>query len=87
MELFAAHVALEGRLGAQSVHLHVVVQAGLLVSGVVAVRALVLLPRQDVLVVVLGMTLEETSRLELLAAQHAGVDGQRLAVRPDDDGC
>lgn len=86
VELFAARVALKRRLAAERVHLHVVVQAGLLVGGVVAVRALVLFPRQDVLVVVLGVALEETSRLELLAAQHAGVDSQRLAVRANDDG-
>lgn len=86
VELFAARVALKRRLAAERVHLHVVVQAGLLVGGVVAVRALVLFPRQDVLVVVLGVALEETSRLELLATQHAGVDSQRLAVRANDDG-
>ena len=86
VELLAAHLALEGRLAAQRVHLHVVVETHLLVGGEVAVGALVLLAREHLLVVVFGVALQEASRLELLPAQHAGVDSEGLAVGPDDDG-
>lgn len=61
VELLATHFTLKGRLAAQSMHLHVVMEAGLLVGGEITVCALVLLPRQDVLVMVLGVSLEETS--------------------------
>lgn len=87
VELFATHFALERSLAAQRVHLHVVVQAGLLVGGEVTVGALVLLPGQNVLVMILCVAFEETSRLEFLPTKHAWVDSQRLTVRTDDDGC
>lgn len=61
VELLAAHFTLEGGLAAQSVHLHVVVEAGFLVSGEVAVRTLVLFPGQNLLVVILGVAFQEAS--------------------------
>lgn len=63
-----------------------VVEARLLIGGELAVGALVLLPGQHFLMVVLGVAFEEASGLELLAAEHAGVYRQRLAVGADDDG-
>lgn len=87
VELLAAHFTLERGLAAQGVHLHVVVEAGLLVGGEVTVCALILLPRQNILVMILGVALQEASGLELFAAEHAGVNRQRLTVRTDDDGC
>lgn len=85
VELLATHFALEWGLAAKCVHLHVIVEAGFFVGGEVTVCALVLLPGQDILVVVLSVAFEEASRLELFAAKHAGVHGQRLAVGTDDD--
>lgn len=61
VELLAAHFTLERGLAAQSMHLHVVVEAGLLVGGEVTVCALILLPRQNILVVILGVALQESS--------------------------
>jgi hypothetical protein len=86
VELLATHLTLKQTLAAQRVPLHVVMKAGLLVGGEVTVSALVLFPGQDILVVVFGVALQEASRLELLATEHAGVHGQRLAIRTNNDG-
>lgn len=86
VELLAAHFTLKGGLAAQSMHLHVVVEAGLLVGGEVAICALVLFPSQDILVMILSMAFEEASRLELFATEHAGVNCQGLPIWTDDDG-
>ena len=86
VELLATHLTLKQSLVAQRVHLHVVMKAGLLVGGEVTVRALVLFPGQDILVVVFGVALQEASRLELLATEHAGIYCQRLAIRTNYDG-
>lgn len=59
VELLATHFTLKRGLAAQSMHLHVVVEAGLLVGGEVTVRALILLPRQNILVMILGVALQE----------------------------
>ena len=61
VELLATHFTLEGGLAAQSVHLHVVVEAGFLVGGEVTVCTLVLLPGQNILVMILGVAFQETS--------------------------
>lgn len=61
VELLATHFTLERGLAAQSVHLHVVVEAGFLVGGEVTVCTLVLFPRQNILVVILGVAFQETS--------------------------
>lgn len=61
VELLATHFTLERGLAAQSVHLHVVVEAGFLVGGEVTVRTLVLFPRQNILVMVLGVAFQEAS--------------------------
>lgn len=87
VELLATHFTLERGLAAQSVHLHVVVEAGLLVGGEVTVCTLVLFPRQDILVIILGVAFQETSRFELFSTKHAGVNCERLTIRTDDDGC
>lgn len=60
VELLAAHFTLERGLAAQRVYLHVVVEAGFLVSGEVTVCTLVLFPRQNLLVVILGVAFKET---------------------------
>lgn len=85
VKLFTAGLAFERRFVAERVDLHVVVQTGFFVGGEVAVRALVLLAAQHVLVVVASVSLQEAAGFELLTAQHAGVDRQRLSVRADDD--
>lgn len=51
-----------------------VVEAGFLVGGEVTVCTLVFLPRQNILVMILGVALQETSRLELLATEHAWIN-------------
>lgn len=61
VELLAAHFTLERGLAAQSVHLHMVVEAGFLVGGEVTVCTLVLFPRQNFLVVILGVAFQEAS--------------------------
>lgn len=64
-----------------------VVEAGFLVGGELTVCALILLSCQNILVMILGVTLQETSRFELFPTKHAGVYRQRLTIRTDDDGC
>lgn len=61
VELLATHFTLKRGLAAQSMHLHVVVEAGFLVGGEVAVCALVLFPSQNILVMILGVALQEAS--------------------------
>ena len=61
VELLATHFTLERGLAAQSVYLHVVVQAGFLVGGEVTVCTLVLFPCQNVLMMILGVAFQETS--------------------------
>lgn len=85
VELLTAGLAFKRSFVAERVHLHVVVQTDFFVGGEVAVRALVLFATQYVLVVVASVALEEAAGFEFLAAQHAGVDGQRLSIRTDDD--
>lgn len=85
VELFPTGLALERGFVGECMHLHVVVQTGFLVGGEVAVGALVLLAGQHVLVVVARVPLQEATGLEFLATEHAGIDGQRLSVRADDD--
>ncbi len=85
MELFTAGLAFERHFVAERMHLHVVVQTGFFVGGEVAVRALILFATQHFLVVVASVALEEAAGFEFLTAQHAGVDGQRLSIRTDDD--
>lgn len=85
VELFTAGLAFERSFVAERMHLHVVVQTCFFVGGEFAVRALVLFATQHVLVVVASVALEEAAGFEFLTAQHAGVDGQRLSIRTDDD--
>lgn len=88
VELFAAGLTLERRaLAAQCVDLHVVVEADFLVGGEVTVCTLVLLLAYGVLVMVLGVTLQETSRFKLLATQHAWIHCERLSIWTNDDRC
>lgn len=61
VELLTTHFTLKGGLAAQSMHFHMVVEAGFLVGGEVTVCTLILLPRQNILVMILGVTLQETS--------------------------
>lgn len=61
VELLATHFTLERGLAAQSMHLHMVVEAGFLVGGEITVCTLILLPRQNILVMILGVALQETS--------------------------
>lgn len=85
VELFTAGFTFKRRFVAERVDLHVVVQTGFFVGGKVAVRALVLFATQHVLVMVASVSLQEAAGFEFLTAQHAGVDGQRLSIRTDDD--
>lgn len=86
VELFPAHLALElHALAAQCVDLHVIVEAGFLVGGEVAVCTLVLLLVHDILMMVFGVTLQETPRFKFLSAQHAWIHRQGLSVRTDDN--
>lgn len=62
-----------------------VVEIDFFVSGEITVRALVFLSVYDILMVILGVALEETTRLELLPTQHTRVHCKRLAVRSNDD--
>lgn len=57
VELLATHFTLKRGLAAQSVHLHMVVEADFFVGSEVTVCTLVLLPRQDILVMILGVAL------------------------------
>lgn len=86
VELLSAHFTLKRGFAAEGVDLHVVVEIGFLVSGEIAVRTLVFLSVYDILMVILGVALEETTRLELLPTQHTRVHRKRLAVRSNDDG-
>lgn len=61
VELLAAHITLERSLAAQSMHLHVVVEAGFLVGGEITVCTLVLFSGQNILVMILGVAFQETS--------------------------
>lgn len=61
-----------------------VVETHLLVGGEVTVGALVLLLK-NVVRVVLHVPFEEASRLELLAADVAGVDGEGLSIRTNNN--
>lgn len=61
VELLATHFALKGGLAAKSMDLHVVVEAGFLVGGEVAVCTLVLLPCENILVMILGVAFQEAS--------------------------
>lgn len=61
VEFLATHFTLKRGLAAQSVHLHVVVEAGFLVGGEVTVCTLVLFPGQNILVMILGVTFQEPS--------------------------
>lgn len=86
VELFAAHLALERcALAAHRVDLHVIVEAGFLVGGEVTVCTLVLLLVYDILVMVLGVALQKTSRFEFLSAQHAWIHCERLSIWTDDN--
>lgn len=86
VELLAAHLTLKGcTLAAQRVDLHVIVEAGFLVGGEVTVCTLVLLLVYDILVVVLGVALQETSRFEFLSAQHARIHCERLSIWTNDN--
>lgn len=64
-----------------------IVKAGFLVGGEVTVCTLVLLLVYDILVMVLGVTLQETSRFKFLSTQHAWIHGERLSIRTDDNRC
>lgn len=57
VELFTAHLTLERGFAAQCMHLHVIVEAGFLVGGEVTVCTLVLFAGQNVLVVILSVSL------------------------------
>ncbi len=66
VKLFSADFTLKWGFTAEGVNLHVVVETGFFVSGEITVRALVFLSVYDILMVVLGVALEESTRLELL---------------------
>lgn len=88
VELFATHLTLERcALAAQRVDLHVIVEAGFLVGGEVAVCALVLFLVYDFLVMVLGVTLQETTRFKFFSTQHAWIHCERLSIWTNDNRC
>lgn len=61
VKLFPTHFTLKWGFTTESVDLHVVVETDFFVSGKVTVCALVFLSVDDILVVVLGVALEETT--------------------------
>lgn len=85
VELLSAHFTLKWGFTAEGVDLHVIVEIDFFVSGEIAVRALVFLSVYDILMVILGVAFEETTRLELLPTQHTRVHRKRLPVRSNDD--
>lgn len=61
VELLSAHFTLKWCFTAEGVDLHVVVEIDFFVSGEITVRALVFLSVYDILMVILGVALEETT--------------------------
>lgn len=86
VELIAARFTLERcALAAQFVALHVIVETDFLVGGEVTVCTLVLLLAYDILVMVLGVALQETSRFKFLSTQHARIHCERLSIWTNDN--
>lgn len=67
MELFSTHLTFKWSFAAQSMDLHVVMETYFFVSSEITVSALIFLSGYHVLVLILSVALEETTRFELLA--------------------